>query len=50
MSDEESRPKLHIEGDWKAEAQAEKERLAESEKAPDLQVDSDCLTTLNFSW
>jgi predicted nucleic acid-binding Zn-ribbon protein len=31
--------RLHVEGDWKAEAQAEKERLAESD--PQLHVDAD---------
>ena len=31
MSSDEA-PKLHIDSDWKAEAQAEKERLAEKEK------------------
>ncbi len=32
MSPDESAPKLHIDSDWKAEAQAEKERLAAEEK------------------
>ncbi len=43
MSQNKSTPKLHIEGDWKAEAQAEKERLVEEESAgaaPKLHVDS----------
>ena len=31
MSDQEPAPKLHIDADWKAEAQAEKERLAAKE-------------------
>ncbi|MHC5026730.1 MAG: DUF1844 domain-containing protein [Planctomycetota bacterium] len=41
MSDE--TPKLHIEGDFKAEAQAEKEQLAAEEAgaSPGIQVDSD---------
>lgn len=34
MSDEQEAPKIQIDSDWKAEAQAEKERLAE-EQAPD---------------
>lgn len=33
MSQEEETPRLHIDSDWKAEAQAEKERLAAKEKA-----------------
>jgi hypothetical protein len=33
MSQEDPKPKLHIDSDWKAEAQAEKERLAAEEKA-----------------
>jgi hypothetical protein len=33
MSQDESAPKLHVDADWKAEAQAEKERLAAKEKA-----------------
>jgi hypothetical protein len=32
MSNEESSPKLHIDSDWKAEAQREKERLAAKEQ------------------
>lgn len=38
MNDADSTPKLHIDADWKAEAQREKERLSEKEKvksAPD---------------
>ena len=31
MNDQESAPKLHVDADWKAEAQAEKERLAAKE-------------------
>ena len=31
MSDQEPAPKLHVDADWKAEAQAEKERLAAKE-------------------
>jgi len=31
MSDDSSTPKLHIDSDWKAQAQAEKERLAQKE-------------------
>jgi hypothetical protein len=33
MSDQDPAPELHIDADWKAEAQAEKERLAEKEAA-----------------
>ncbi len=33
MTDESSTPKLHIDSDWKAQAQAEKERLAQKEHA-----------------
>ena len=33
MSPDDQSPKLHIDSDWKAEAQAEKERLATEEKA-----------------
>ncbi len=33
MPEEESTPKLHVDSDWKAEAQAEKERLAAEESA-----------------
>ena len=33
MSPDDPTPKLHIDSDWKAEAQAEKERLAATEKA-----------------
>lgn len=32
MANEEGAPKLHIDSDWKAEAQKERERLAEKEK------------------
>ncbi len=32
MSQDDSKPKLHIDSDWKAEAQAEKERLSEKEQ------------------
>ena len=32
MTDQDSAPKLHIDADWKAEAQAEKERLAAKEE------------------
>ncbi len=32
MSTDET-PKIHVDSDWKAEAQAEKERLAETEAA-----------------
>ena len=31
MTEQEPAPKLHVDADWKAEAQAEKERLAEKE-------------------
>ena len=44
MSEEKSTPKLHIEGDWKAEAQAEKDQLVHEESAtaaPSLHIDSD---------
>jgi len=40
MSDQEptgEKPKLHIDADWKAEAQAEKQRLAEQSGAQDLE-------------
>ncbi len=33
MSQDDEKPKLHIDSDWKAEAQKEKERLAEKEKS-----------------
>jgi hypothetical protein len=33
MADEQAAPKLHIDSDWKAEAQREKERLAKKEQA-----------------
>ena len=33
MSQDAEKPKLHIDSDWKAEAQKEKERLAEKEKS-----------------
>jgi hypothetical protein len=40
MSDE--KPKLHIDTDWKAEAQAEKERLSgAADVKPEIQVDAD---------
>ena len=32
MSDEQGTPKIHVDSDWKAEAQAEKERLAKQEQ------------------
>jgi len=32
MSPDDQAPKIHIDSDWKAEAQAEKERLSEEEK------------------
>ena len=37
MPDDETTPKLHVDSDWKAEAQAEKERLAAAEKARDAE-------------
>lgn len=33
MADDQGAPKLHIDSDWKAEAQKEKERLAQKEQA-----------------
>jgi hypothetical protein len=33
MSEEQEAPKLHVDSDWKAEAQAEKDRLAADEEA-----------------
>lgn len=35
MSDSNEKPKLHIEGDWKSEVQAEKQRLVDESKAED---------------
>jgi len=40
MADEET-PKIHIEGDWKSQAQAEKEKLKEEAGESKLHVDSD---------
>src|ERR1043165_7113408 len=33
MADTDNKPKIHIDSDWKAEAQKEKERLAQKEQA-----------------
>ena len=33
MADDQGTPKIHIDSDWKAQAQAEKQRLAEQSKA-----------------
>ena len=33
MAEQDDAPKIHVDSDWKAEAQAEKERLAEQAKA-----------------
>jgi hypothetical protein len=42
MSDSNEKPKLHIEGDWKSEVQAEKQRLTDqakpAEPAPKIEV------------
>lgn len=40
MSDSNDKPKLHIEGDWKSEVQAEKQRLAEQKQGdkPKIEV------------
>ena len=35
MTPDDTTPELHIDTDWKAEAQAEKERLSEQEKSAD---------------
>ena len=42
MSDQDPAPELHIDADWKAEAQAEKERLAEKEAAASSTPDQGC--------
>ena len=39
MSDEQAAPKIHVDADWKAEAQAEKERLAAQEAEKSEQSD-----------
>ncbi len=39
MSQDETAPKLQIDSDWKAEAEAEKERLAEQEQAKEASGD-----------
>jgi len=50
MTNDESQPKIHIDSDWKAEAQKEKERLAakESESAAGEQGDQHGLPEPNF--
>ena len=40
MSQDETTPKLQIDSDWKAEAEAEKQRLAEQEQAKEVTGDS----------
>lgn len=37
MSQDDAKPKLHIDSDWKAEAQAEKERLSQKEQKSQAQ-------------
>ena len=37
MSDENESPKIHIDSDWKAQAQAEKERLSEQAEAAEAE-------------
>lgn len=45
---QDDKPKLHIDSDWKAEAQAEKERLAQKEEKTQAQRDEHSLPEPSF--